>query len=233
MSSVLIYILCYNDYTQLIAEEKYKFDWIRIIRLPNENNPYLENIMYNKLFEEYEKEWENFDYVGAVSWKAYQKLYNIDFKSIVEKNQGVDVISFWGTHTFDLLDQAKRCHPEFNNIWFPVLKNLGFEVNDITSNEIPCFYGNYWVAKKNWLRKYIEFSKILKKELDTLESIQKYLWSNPDYQVHVEKTRLMKLFGKPHFTYHPFILERMPCFYFWYNKASIYVPNNLYDKSWD
>jgi hypothetical protein len=40
---------------------------------------------------------------------------------------------------------------------------------------------------------------------------------------------LIEITGKPYYTFHPFITERLPCFFFWINKAKIYVSN---DTAW-
>lgn len=88
---------------------------------------------------------------------------------------------------------------------------------DAFSDKFPMFYNNYWYAKPKVLLEYREF---LKKAEDELEKIPG-VYENSGYLVgNTPKEVLEKITGKPYYTFHAFIFERLPCIFFWYKKYS-------------
>lgn len=221
--NICIFILCFDDFTLNQAKIMFGFKkWAKIICIPT--NKYLENFMYEKWFLENKDLWINYDYVGTLSWKAYKKI-NIDKIDFIEnkiKNEPrPDVIPFYYLN-YKLVDSANEAHPKFKKIWVNWLNKLGFNEKVSTDDSIPSFYCNYWMAKPEWLLKYIEFFNCAKTILENEKTLQDDVNSNSMYLVgNISTTKCMEIFGNPYYTYHCFLFERLPCFFFWINNAII------------
>jgi hypothetical protein len=229
---ILVYVLCYDDHTYNHAMNDFShFDWAKVVVIPNENNVYLESIVYHKLLDEWSDEWKHRDFVGTLSWKAFSKMRKkVDLRSVIEAHADKDVVAFFGTTNKreSLLDQGRRSHPRFSQIWVDMLRSLGFEDSLATSKDIPKFFCNYWVTSPAWMQKYIDFSKRVKNALDANE----HVWSDASYRTKFSKEQLLKLFGKEYFTHHAFVHERVPCFFFWVQQARIHVVPGMDTRDW-
>jgi hypothetical protein len=82
------------------------------------------------------------------------------------------------------------------------------------------------MAKPEWVSKYIIFYK---KVIDIMENninVKNMLYQHSNYYGKlIEYPQiLIKICGKPYYTFHPFIIERLVCFFFWIEKAKLYQP---------
>jgi hypothetical protein len=216
----LIYVLCPNTAAVEKAREVYADKkWARIIWIPS--TFYLESVAYFHTLASRTLEWQHADYVGCIGWSAYDKLNSLDLDDVIAQSpNNADVVAFMfrGDH---LVATADKWHPNFSKIWIPTLESMGYKIEDIVSTEIPSFYCNYWAARPSHMAAYIAFFQKFKVQLENLYDIQGCVWSDSLYKdrgtdiAKLNDEQCMTIWGVPFYTYHPFVCERLPCFFFW------------------
>ena len=117
--------------------------------------------------------------------------------------------------TYKLVDFACRAHPQFRYLWDEITRHLGYSREESHSVNIPAFYYNYWMTKPRWMKEYIEHIRKVYEYMENEESIQVALHSDSNYTLPKPRYEMKYL------THHCFLLERLPCLYFWSKKASI------------
>lgn len=218
---IIIYVLCYNEHTYQHALKIFTQDYFKIIIIPT--TLYLENIMYNNWLLEHIDEWENCEYVGTISWKAFEKINRSIFDNLLDclmKNKP-DIISFYGSSNNNTILDTDKYHPHFSSILKILMYNLNIDSSIYFDPNMIIFYSNYWITTPKWMKKYIDFFKKAQYILDTNEDIQEKLWSDSLYNGKLSKDECLNIFKKPYYTYHCFLCERLPSIYFWYKKGRI------------
>jgi hypothetical protein len=226
--NIRIYVLCYNEETKRKALEEYgNKKQYKVLYI--ETTSLLENIMYDKWFLENYDEWKNFDYVGTISWKASTKI----IMPIIERLENIlettkyDVFPFYRTN-HNLIEQATNWHPKFKTIWLQLFNILDISEDIALDADIPSFFCNYWITTPKLMLEYITFFKKVKHIFDTENELQNNLWSDPKYSANtVSSEKCMEMYKKPYIPYHIFLYERIPCFFFWYNKNKIINPLDI------
>lgn len=147
------------------------------------------------------------EYVGMVTYSVTDKskIFKTNLIRILE-NSTEDLIAF---HPFpgERIDDVDKRHPNFMNIWKRLTEKLAVGSYECCD---PMFFCNYWVAKPHVV---IEYQKFLKKAVEILESDPE-VYDNAHYKEgKLSKERLVEICGKPHYTYHPFVLERLICLF--------------------
>lgn len=223
MDRYVIYVLCNREDHVTKAREVYKeCSWARILFIPT--TWYLENIMYISILDRRRSEWENAEYVGCISWRAFEKLATIRLDSIIDEAKNActpDVVAF-GYKKENFIFGAIRHHPNFLDVWQPVMDELGY---DPDYKKVVPFYYNYWVATPSWMSKYIEDFRNFIRVLENLPSVQRALWSDSRYLHSQTIEDCLKIYGVPYYPHHSFICERFPCVYFHVQHAKIVVVN--------
>lgn len=223
--SVIIYVLCYDERSHSIAQKKYAHEpWARILWI--ESTPYLESIVYSHYLPALVHEWGHKDYVGTVAYSADTKVKLPRFTALCQHldTQRPDVVPLFAIKNKRLLQQAMRNHPQFYELWSTLLSHLFPCVPpvDVQNTEVPLFLCNYWLASTEWMHQYLTFFRRAQHVLDTCPELQPGVWSDARYSNKLMPVeRLVKIFGRPHYTYHAFLCERLPCFFFWFNGATI------------
>jgi hypothetical protein len=227
MVKIRIYILCYNDLTENKANESFgKYEWAKILRI--NSTLYLENIMYDSWLLDNKEDWENFDYVGTLSWKALTKIKLPNMDEIIKQLEikKPDLFPFL-VGKLNMIKRTDFYHPLFSKIWVNLLTKLNFTEDMILSNNILPFYCNYWICPPKLMLEYIDFFKKAKDLIEKDQELQINIWQNSLY-LGIPKSDCMKIFGVPFYPYHPFICERLPCFFFWSRKSKIiFDPQNI------
>jgi hypothetical protein len=75
------------------------------------------------------------------------------------------------------------------------------------------------------MKRYIEFVMKAMHIMETDVDMKKLLYTDSGYRSNLSKGQLMKISGHPYYTHHPFVLERLSCFFFWVNDAKVYSNN--------
>ena len=227
-SDILIYIIYHDDKSLKTASIFLKYKWARLRKI--DSTKYFENIIFSYL-DNNRDEWINKKFVGFLTYNSYKKINIFDIEQLANLYSSYDVISLNNYYKEPLLISSENSHPNFINIWEQILLLFGYNINDILSLEIPYYYNNYWMAKPEWINKYIIFYK---KVIDIMEnniSIRNMLYQNSKYPGKLLECPeiLIKICERPYYTYHTFIFERLVCFFFWIEKAKLYQTRIYYD----
>lgn len=190
---------------------------------------YCESSFYIDHLPNTKDKWMNKEarYIGTLSYRVHEKVSNIH--SILSKYQVVldekpDVVYFWNNNTrLPLVKQAQESHPKFTSVWVSLLEKLGYGKEDILNKNIPVFFGNFWMATPEWMSNYIEFFKRAYDIMEADPELQQDIFANSGYTRHgaLSTELCMKIFDRPYYTHHPFVCERLACFYFWKHGAKI------------
>jgi hypothetical protein len=221
-SDILIYILYHNQESFKLASTFIKYKWARLRKIYS--TKYFESIIFLYL-DNNREEWINKKFVGFLTYNSYKKIKIFDIEYLANKYYNYDVISF-NNHNSSLLITSEKSHPNFINIWEQILLSLGYNIDDILSSNIPAYYNNYWMAKPVWIDKYIKFYKKVIDIMENNNQIRYMLYNNSKYNGKLLQYPeiLIKMCGRPYYTFHPFIIERLVCFFFWIEKAKLYQP---------
>lgn len=218
---IVVYVLCYNETS--IAQAGYnfsKYPWARILPIPT-THKYMEGIAYLELLGTLKHEWEDADFVGTLSYKAAEKITIPDMGDLCTRVAEADVIALLPQIQF-LVAHACQCHPRFLEVWVPLLLELGYQPADCVNASIPFFACNYWLARPRWMLRFMDFYRRATLVLDTHPALQEALWSDSMYGISsMSENDLVKVYGKPYMPHHPFIGERLACFYFWKERAVV------------
>lgn len=225
----LVYVLAPSKAELERAVVRYgHYAWAKPILIPT--TFYLESVMYDYILMRRKSEWEHADYVGTLSHNAIEKLQSVDaIQDILEngKKDDGDVIAFMYRGD-PLLGTAERWHPGFLHIWAGALRFQGFQPEHILSEDIPSFYANYWAARPSIMKEYIGFFKKMKISLDVLPNVSELVWNDSGYGCRegvakLDEDRCMEIWGVPWYPFHPFVFERLPCFFFWVCRRKLVV----------
>ena len=228
-AKILIYILGYDNETSINANNLFgSYEWAKIIILPA--TILFENYMYDKWLIEHYDEWKDYDYVGTLSWRAKEKVLLPDIDKLavfLKKDKRFDVVPFLVIDNKDHLEDIDRRQP-LNNIILNLLFNkLGFPDNYI-KNDFIQFYCNYWITRPKIMLEYINFFHDCKKIIDSDDEIQNHIWKYVEYNSTLDDANIKKIFGRPSFSSHPFVYERIP--FLFMNRYYILHPGYIYQN---
>ena len=217
----IIYVLAPTQEKLAKARQDFKdFPWAFPVLIPT--TFYLESVMYSHVLQRLREQWEHADYVGTISYSAIEKLYDISaiYGTLHDaRDKKADVAAFLYRGD-SLVAAAEKWHPGFLRIWVGALRYLGFPTDQILSEQIPSFYCNYWAATPKVMKDYMQFVRVFVHTLDTLPVISDEVWNDCGYSARgpeiakVPSEHCMRIWGVPYYPFHPFLLERLPCFFF-------------------
>lgn len=224
---LLIYII-YHDtqsYKQIAKYKKYPY--VKLIHI--ETTKYFEAVIFKYLAAN-TNEWFSKKYIALLTYafetKMHMTLDKLYKKLIASLNNDYDLVSLHH-HSPKHYILNNTLHGNLRPIFNYVLPMFDFK--SPINYDIPAFYCNYWVAKSIWMKKYIKFALAFMDKLNDTNDIQlqTLLNENSNYARAGGKLtapQLMKLFGVPHYTYHPFVMERLPSLFF--HKNNLIKLNN-------
>lgn len=225
---VIIYVLCYDSNSEKLARERFgNITWMKILFVPT--TFYSDSFVFSESLSDLENDWMSADYVGTISYNCVDKgvnLYNIRkaFSQAMDSNELPDVIAFYGEKSTNMIKITNLVHPNFDTIWNELttkLETVGYN-KTIPNDKIKGFFCNYWVAKPEWMSRYISFFKKARVFIDYNKSIRSEIWKDSTYPlVNITEDDLMRIYGKPYYPYLPFVCERLPCYFFENENATI------------
>lgn len=143
-----------------------------------------------------------------------RKIPAFDFQELAKRHHDKDVIALMPAN-HNMYAFAETYHPGFLQIWERLIKLLGY--NDYKSYGVPVpFYCNYWIMKRDVFLKYQSVAKLAINFLTTDPVLVELANKDSNYRGTHEclpPHRLQEICGKPYYTFHPFILERLVCFF--------------------
>jgi hypothetical protein len=113
------------------------------------------------------------------------------------------------------LTQAVAFHGQtFQTLWDWLTSELGYPVGSYNYKQVQVFYHNAWVAKRSFVAEFLDFMKPAFTLCDNApETFKIALFSNSHYNGALNTKKCREKFGTPHYPFHPFIFERLICFF--------------------
>lgn len=224
----IIYILANSEETFAEAMAMYASkQWAKVIFIPT--TFYLESIMYLHVLPQRRSEWEHADLVGCIAWSAHTKQPLIkDAPALCTEamRSGADVISF--LYRGDpLIQTAEHWHPGFTEVWHETLKTFGWLDEVILHPNIPSFYANYWACTPSLMSGYCQFALKAAHRIQGSDRLTDLIWRDASYSkrgkdiAKLAERECMRIWGVPFYTFHPFLFERLPCFWLWLHSRKI------------
>lgn len=218
---MLVYVFCYNDVTARKAEAMAReHSFLRPYRLGP--SPYFEAQFFFIPTLPYH-EWMEHDYVGFISYKYLEKVGDdnlANLPNLCKSLSHCDVIALHD-YDYDLISHASKMHgPHFEKCWNGCLEPF-YTASQRVTPDMPSFYCNYWLAKPSWTIRYCKFAQQVKQHIDHSPDVKDILFENSGYKGTLRPHELVGITRRPHYTYHAFIFERLPCIFFYHAKASI------------
>jgi hypothetical protein len=224
---ILVYIVYHDDESMQLAKRFEGLPWAKLHRI--DSSKLYESRFFLDL-KEREHEWKDKDFVGMITYSAPLKMRVFDIPKLAAKHFTCDVITLSNYHNMPLVLHANYSHPKFHRIWSRLLGTMGFSPKDFLSHDIPCFFNNYWIAKPAWMKRYLAFFDAALDRMERDEELKPLMFSDSGYKGTLPESKLVEIAGVKHYTYHPFVLERLPCFFFWQADAKIYQASPYIDS---
>lgn len=216
----IIYVLCPDTPSLERARARYTHTIFRPIEIPQ--TPYLESVMYTDHLMTLIDEWRDHDWVGCIAHTAHLKQPRVDDIPKILDDAGQHDRDFCAfLYRGDpLVQTAERWHPGFLDAWRSIW-NLQDEFNiDASDRATRSFYCNYWATTPQKMMDYCRQMHALKQRIESDSTLHDLLWRDSSYHkrgediasIPVEKRR--DLWGVEYYPLLPFVMERIPCFYF-------------------
>jgi len=196
-------------------EDISRFQHEDIIPLKLNQGPYLESEAFPMLSY---TDLPKCDAIGFITPKSFNNLLiSNNFELFMKYTLQVEIKEITSFFNFDghTLDHGVTSHGErFRKIWNYLSEKLTYKV-DYAFREVPVFFRNAWVAPRSQVVGYLYFAKEAIRIMDNAEpEIRDLLYSDPYYaDGKISKADCLDIFGVPHYTYHPFIMELLICLY--------------------
>jgi hypothetical protein len=219
-----VYILGHDDPSMAIAESyAARFSWMRAIQVPKQRE--MESAVFPMLnTEEWRADWDrpDIEFVGILKYNFQEKMPFYDLEDLCqsEGNQW-DIWTFVNSHEDNyglpnptMTTYAGVCHTLFPVLWF-LLWYPSIPVEHMFHPDIPAFYSNAWMVRKSFFHSLVSnwmpyaFAKLNEEPLRTLALY------NANYLQRLPVEDLTVIMDAPYYTYHCFLLERIPCLAFW------------------
>jgi len=217
MSKIIIYVLCYDDATEELANARYRtFEWARIYRIKNQTHLF-EGIMYQEELIKMYDEWKCADFVGTISYNFTSKVPLKRLTDIIDRaiNEKPDVTMFWSRTR----DEGIGGHNKHLIQLYKSILNMLISKTYPTVNQLYCF-SNYWMCTPKHMLLYIDF---FNRTLLPLLEENPHVWDNSFYSAGgLTPDHLLKITKRvSYYPFHPFINERLVAPYFQSINATI------------
>lgn len=226
---VIIYVVCHDDASKAQADDLVAthYPYGKVVRIPQ--TPYFESAIFDHMIKN-THEWIEKKWVGIITYNFNKKLKGpTDILEAIRENESADIIPFFNltfvrqkTNTvFNAIDAVGLQHGSYLIlIIYKLLMRQGYREDQIIDKRTPSFFCNFWVAKNIWMQRYLRFFATCKKIIETDPLLSSYINEEAIYDNgNLTKERLMQICGKPYYTFHPFVFERLPCHFFHMNGA--------------
>lgn len=210
-----LYVCYHDDYSHGYSLLHYGgISCAKMHKIPT--TQYFESKMFIDELSKMEGEWQDADYVGTITWKAKQKIQlpNIEQTLSRAKEDGASLLAFYQPSCplqKDIVAWAQRQHVHFARLWEVFCTQLGYIPEQYLSKDIPAFYCNYWMTTPSLMKEYIAHAQKAYAILENYDdgTFQTLLHSDSKFEYKVPRP------GISYITYHCFLMERLPCLFFW------------------
>lgn len=222
MSTKLCMLVTYHDEkSKLFCEDLHRAKpmLFRPVALSSVENPFFEARMFDICHKGELALPTTASHVGHVAYSYAKKIPAYDFERLVNKYPDHDVIALAACRTHTLYRFADRWHPGFMKIWQLLMRRvLGDDETSCAATRIEYdilpFYCNYWIAKKPVFDKFCEFVSACMECIRNDPELTELCLQDSKYQGgNLTPEQLMGIGGRPYYTFHPFITERLMPFF--------------------
>jgi hypothetical protein len=229
---LIIFLCCYDDITYELAqkyETKYSFFKPHLLK----QTKYFESELLFYLYENQDLI-NDYEYVGMMAATFEKKIAFFDFLKLVENaKEGDDIFGFFTK--FEGLQKISLFHKNFYQIVEKTLIHLKIDekINDLEFMKNPIYniFFNYWIMKNDLLKKYLDITYKIRNIWINDLSIDNLLNEDATYKIgKIPSDVLLKKFGFPYYTHHPFIYERFIGIFALLNKWNIIKPDPFHPK---
>ena len=212
--NILLYVIYFDDKTYQMVEKYKDRDYVRLIN--NGSTKYFESNLFRHLAN-LRREWIGRDYVGILAYSSERKLGTtidaVHTEMVRVLNESPCALLTLANYNSPL---TTHFHGNIQSIFNKTLPRVGFP-RRIPYESIQGFYCNYWVVRSLCMANYVEFAIRYMNLLNDPKNValQKLLNNDSGYQGGIPREILVNMTGFPHYTHHCFVMERLPCLYFW------------------
>lgn len=222
---IRIYVLAYDEASETEALATFGArPWASVVTIPS--TPLLEGVAYANVLGEREAEWSACAYVGTLSWRAGTKC-----------PASLEALDVYGAHLPDydvvplsstlvpMLEGSEWYHPGFTHTWTQWLPLIDDSIapEAVAPPGMLWFPFNYWMARPAVMREYMAFHAKACAALDA-PPMQDLVWVDANYGGSMSSKRCEEVFGVPYYPMVPFLLERLPSWYFqWRGKSILWM----------
>ena len=203
--------------------------------LPRKVGPslFLESQVYTWLRAN-EQDWQNQDYIGILPYSICHKqniTKDTDVAKLIrnhfQKAGDADVVSFYRRFKASMWKLTRVCHPKLEGAWVALMSRMGVPYEAALSESIPFYPCSSWAAKPETMKKFIQFAERAMSIMGTDTKVRTLCFENSTYWTPscLHHEQLVRIFGVPYYPLFPFIMERLPCFYFWYTGTRVWTGN--------
>lgn len=152
------------------------------------------------------------DYYGVVSHKFFKKLKKPSHH-VITSIDNEDVYSFFGRlPKVNLVKQGDSWHPLFSEIYNRIAELMKWDIDFSSNIVMEPIYSNHWVAKSEIYERYCRYYLIpVMNFMESDDKLREFCFEDANY-INREKLSpelCLKVFSRPYYTYHCFILERL------------------------
>jgi hypothetical protein len=218
---MIIYVIYHDDDSYKIAHSTFsEYPWAKLCKI--QSSKYCENAIFDYLQKN--DSWDQQDFVGIITYSyspkcSLPKLLN----TVANINQydNVDLIAlrYVDQHIYEH-------HAGLPSHIISIMVKMGYD--NINYDEIKPFYSNYWIAKPAVMKEYIKFFNKVRDLMEHDPVISITINGNSGYLKQVTEQQKIA-FGYPWYTWHPFVLERMPCIFAYLHKLKIVLLTAQFD----
>lgn len=214
----------YFEETQKIFNMQKTSDFTPYLNI--ESNEFLESGVIHRMF--LNGDHEDSSYYGVVSHKFYQKLNKSSsevFKAIRSYENDADVYSFFPKlPKKNLITEGDKWHDLFSDIYKLLANKLELDINVLNEKHLmEPIYSNHWIAKREVFEEYCkDFLLPAIDQMSNNKLLRDLCNQDANYisRTKISPQKCLKVFNKPYYTYHCFILERLfPVFCYLRNKT--------------
>ncbi len=213
-NDILIYIVYHDDDSYDKIKQYENNPSLKLIKI--KQTKYFESVIFDHL-EENKQEWENKKYVGVLTY-SFERKKNKNILDIINKIKEREY-NLNNLFHFENLDIYKNYrHVNMQDILTVTLQKMNINFDFTNKNII--FYCNYFVTTPELMKEYIIFLKKIKEIYET-EPLNTILFDNAQYiEGALKPEKLIIMTGKPYYTYHCFVVERLAPIFFAYKNVN-------------
>jgi hypothetical protein len=243
MSQVHLVIVCHDDASmrKAWAVRTLHFPGAHVVIIPDPLSRYFENQVWSHL-EATRQAWEHCDYVGVVTYNIERKVWDMaglkrDLAHQVRLKEA-DVLTMMNIDYVDCrsqrataIDAARHHHGEgFLKVWRATLPAAlrahspsapSGAVLEAAEAAMPSFFCNYWLARPEWMTRYLSVAAAAMHAMDSDPRVSELAGADSGYRGSLPVERLVAMTGRPFYTMHTFVMERLPSLFFTLHGAKI------------